>query len=215
MSRRLNFLEPSFEPADVDERTFLDVLGEVHGNFAGARISYGVIGGVASATYGRPRHTNDIDVLIRSDDSVRALDVLSGAAFATQRTDPERLWKAAKRGVVVEVALCTRGDIYLDDVMRARLRQTFFRGVPICAVPPEDLVVMKAIAHEEPSARHWHDALAVIAEARLDWDYLIRRASHGARRVLSLLLYAQSVDLVVPQRVIRGLFSYVDHREDA
>ena len=40
----------------------------------------------------------------------------------------------------------------------------------------------------------------------LDWDYLERRARRAPRRVLSLLIYAQSIDLFVPNRVIRSLF---------
>jgi hypothetical protein len=52
--------------------------------------------------------------------------------------------------------------------------------------------------------------LAVVARCQLDWDYLVRRARrHGARRVLSLLLYAQSNDLVVPNGPIRALFDDV------
>ena len=41
---------------------------------------------------------------------------------------------------------------------------------------PEDLVVMKAISHDEESPRHWHDALGVLATVDLDWDYLLERA---------------------------------------
>lgn len=58
--------------------------------------------------------------------------------------------------------------------------------------------MIKAIANDEPSARHWNDALALIAACDIDWEYLLERASRGARRVLSLLVYAQSNDLVVP-----------------
>jgi hypothetical protein len=47
--------------------------------------------------------------------------------------------------------------------------------------------------------------VAIIAKRELDWDYLLDRARRGPRRMLSLLLYAQSVDLAVPDRVIRRL----------
>ena len=63
--------------------------------------------------------------------------------------------------------------------------------------------------HAEYSPRHWHDALALIVACDLDWDYLARRARHGPRRVLSLLLYAQSNDLPVPARVVQDLFALV------
>jgi hypothetical protein len=47
--------------------------------------------------------------------------------------------------------------------------------------------------------------LAIIAGHELDWDYLLMRARRGPRRVLSLLLYAQSTDLAVPDPVVRQL----------
>jgi hypothetical protein len=68
---------------------------------------------------------------------------------------------------------------------------------------------MKAVVHDEEGPRHWHDALGIIMGTNLDWDYLERRASRAPRRVLSLLLYAHSIDLSVPNGVIRRLFAKV------
>jgi hypothetical protein len=62
------------------------------------------------------------------------------------------------------------------------------------------------VIHDEQTPRHWGDALGVIADSELDWDYLARRARKGARRVLALLLYAQSNDLVVTDETVRALF---------
>ena len=61
------------------------------------------------------------------------------------------------------------------------------------------------IVAAEAQPRHWYDALGIVATTDLDWRYLMRRARHGIRRVLSFLLYAQSVDLPVPSWVIRDL----------
>ena len=69
------------------------------------------------------------------------------------------------------------------------------------------MLVIKAVVNDEHIPRHWYDALGLISFCPLDWDYLVRRAKQfGARRVLSLLLYAQSNDLVVPAGPIRELF---------
>jgi len=65
--------------------------------------------------------------------------------------------------------------------------------------------VIKAIAHDEETPRHWFDALGILARGGIDWDYLVRRASRGPRRVLSLLLYALSMDLVVAPEAVRAL----------
>ena len=69
---------------------------------------------------------------------------------------------------------------------------------------------MKALAASEDTPRYWYDALGIIGHADLDWDYLIRRArANGPRRILALLLYAWSNDLVVPGDPVRTLFDLV------
>jgi hypothetical protein len=81
-----------------------------------------------------------------------------------------------------------------------------FRGRLVPVAPPEDLIVMKAQATSEETPRYWYDALAIIGLTDLDWDYLVARSlQHGARRMLSLLLFAASVDLVVPAAPIAAL----------
>jgi len=70
--------------------------------------------------------------------------------------------------------------------------------------------VMKALAAGEDTARYWYDAIAILARRDLDWEYLSMRArQHGARRILSLLLFATSVDVVVPRRAIDGLYDLI------
>jgi predicted nucleotidyltransferase len=200
--------EPAPE-AEVDEETFLEAFASAVAALERRDVPYVLIGGLASAVHGRPRWTHDIDVFVKPDDARRALDALADAGFVTEETNPHWIYKAWRDGTVVDLIFCVRGDIYVDDEMLSRARAAPFKGRRARVVPPEDLVVIKAIVHDEPSGRHWHDALGVIAATELDWDYLLRRAQHGARRVLSLLVYAQSNDLIVPERVIRELFERV------
>jgi hypothetical protein len=69
---------------------------------------------------------------------------------------------------------------------------------------------MKASAAGEDTARYWYDALGILSRADLDWPYLVARArQHGARRTLSLLLFASSVDLVVPSEPMAELWAAV------
>ena len=69
---------------------------------------------------------------------------------------------------------------------RSGSRSVSLAGVDVPAIPPEDLIVIKAIVHDEESPRHWHDALGVLAGTSLDWDYLLERAKLGPNRLLSL-----------------------------
>jgi predicted nucleotidyltransferase len=201
--------DPSFESRVVDEDTFIGVLGEAVQALEAQGIPYVLIGGIASSILGRPRWTRDLDLFVRHEDALRSLDALAGAGFTTQRTDPFWLYKGIKHGVLVDVIFRSTGDIYLDDEMLSRSRVEEFRGQPVRVMAPEDLLVIKAVVHDEKTPRHWYDALGIIGHSDLDWDYLLRRARRAARRVLSLLLYAQSNDLLVPPAVVRELFEMI------
>lgn len=203
---------PSWD--EGEERAFVDVLTETVHEFDGAGIPHLLMGGIGSASHGRPRWTHDIDVFIRPEDALRGLTVLRDRGFETEETYPDWLFKAFKSDVMVDLIFRSSGGILLDDEMLQRAQVIEFKGVSVRVIPPEDLVIIKAIVHDEHMPRHWHDALAVLAICDLDWEYLVRRArQYGARRVLSLLIYAQSNDLIVPAWVIRKLFATIDEAE--
>jgi predicted nucleotidyltransferase len=185
------------------EQAFGDAIDAIQD----AGIPYVVIGGLASSLLGRPRMTNDVDLLLRSEeDARRALDALAAAGFDTEETNPSWIFKACRDDVTIDLMFWLKGDIYLDDQMLERAPLEEFAGRRISVMPPEDLIVVKAVIHDEQTPRHWHDALGVIADQELDWEYLFARARHGARRVLALLVYAQANDLIVPDDAIRGLY---------
>lgn len=194
--------------AGSDDDTFARVLAASVTAVESTGVPYCVIGGLGSTAVGRPRWTRDIDFLVRPNDARAVLAAFTEAGFDTEETDQTWLFKAFSEGVLVDVIFQVSG-IYLDDEMAARSEAGEAMGVSFRAVAPEDLLVMKAIVHQEKTPRHWHDALGVIAARELDWEYLVRRAKAGPRRVLSLLVYAQSNDLVVPDQPIRQLFELV------
>lgn len=198
-----------FEGGRVEEAVFLRVLGETIDVVDHAGIPYVVMGGIGSAALGRPRWSHDIDLFVKPGYAEQAVEAFAAAGFATQLTDPQWLYKALKDGVLVDVIFMGAGGIYFDDEMFTRSTVEEFKGQRIRVIAPEDLVVIKAVVHREETGRHWFDALSIIANCNLDWDYLVRRAKHGARRVLSLLIYAQSNDMLVPTGVIRRLFAEI------
>ena len=195
------------EPTDEDlQKTFAETVQALQA----AEVPYLLIGGLSASAFARPRITDDIDVFVRPDVALRTLKVLEEAGFRTEQTDDQWLYKAFKHGVLVDVIFRSSGDVYVDDEMLARADLQEHWGVSAPLVSPEDLLVIKAVATTEDGSHHWYDALAVIARCPLDWEYLIRRARQaGPRRVLSLLLYAESNDLAVPAEVIENLFEVV------
>jgi hypothetical protein len=193
----------------ADDLAFAEVLAETVDALEAATIPYALIGGIASSGLGRPRWTHDIDVFVKPQDAERALDSLAARGFRTEKTDPRWLLKAFKQDVMVDIIFRSTGGFHLDEEMLQRSVRGEFLGHSVRFIPPEDLLIMKAVVHDEGNPRHWHDALGIIAGAELDWDYLLRRAMRAPRRVLSLLLYAHSSDLAVPNRVVRALFDRV------
>ena len=210
MAPGTNFVEPAEGESQADDDLFGAVLTETVAALDRAQVRYVFMGGIGAATHGRPRWTHDIDVFVRPEEAERALRVLAHVGFRTEKTFPDWLYKAFKHDVMVDVIFQSVGGILLDEEMLERAQVEDFRGHRLRIMAPEDLLVIKAIVHDEHTPRHWHDALALVSRCELDWDYLVRRARrHGARRVLSLLLYAQSNDLVVPAGPVRALFDEV------
>lgn len=173
------------------------------------------MGGISAFALARPRITRDIDVFIRPGDVERVRDALCGAGFEVADHDPTWLIKAWKRGVLVDVIFRSSGGIYLDDEMLRRQDTGEFMGVAAPLIAPEDLLVIKALTAHEGNPQHWYDAMAIISRCELDWEYLLQRAHQtGPRRILSLLLFAESTDLLVPSNVVQALFDAVHPRQE-
>jgi predicted nucleotidyltransferase len=180
-----------------------DVVTALHG------MAYGLIGGVASTAYGRPRWTKDIDVFCRAEDAEAVLERLTERLFEVERTNPMWIYKAFRDDVQIDVIFKVRNEVYFDEEMAARVRPVDLEGVSVPVLAPEDIVVMKAMAVDEESPWHWYDALGIITLVDLDWEYLHVRARKSPNRVLSLLHYATSIDVPVPVSAMRRLHELV------
>jgi len=167
------------------------------------------VGGIAAGLLGRGRYTGDIDLFVRPEDSRRSLQSLERAGFETSELNPHWIFKGIRGSVLVDVLFTLKGDIRLDDEMLERAPVRTFLGVDIPLLPPEDLIIVKAIVFDEETPRHWYDALGMIAGGPLDWDYLVRRARKSPGRMLSLLTFARSNDLLVPRSAIERLYRMV------
>ena len=193
----------------AEDEVFDRVLGETIDALENSRVPYSLIGGIAATGFGRPRWTHDIDVFVRPEDAERTLEILAEIGFSTEKVDHTWLFKGYRDRVMVDVIFRSAGGIYFDTEMFERSVQMSFRGRQVRLLPPEDLLIIKAVVHNETGPRHWHDALGILTRTELDWEYLLRRAHQAPRRVLSLLVYAHSLDLLVPNWVIRRLFEQI------
>jgi predicted nucleotidyltransferase len=200
----------------AEQERFLEVLDLTIHTVRDAEVPFVVIGSIASAALGRPRWSSrgaDIDLFVRADDAARALAALSSAGFATEQGEPHWMLRAARSGVTVDLIYRAAGDLYLDEEMLSRAEEAEFLGRKLPFVSREDLLVMKALAFGEQTPSYWHEALGIVARGDLDWEYVLWRARHGTKRILSLLLYAQSNDLPVPPRAVHELFDLTEGGE--
>lgn len=204
------------DPSERVDRPFEKALQDAVEALEDAQVAYLLMGGVSSAALGRPRNTHDIDIFVAPEGSFRALQALAGAGFKTEETNPRWLYKAWKYGVMVDVIFRSAGDIYLDGEMIARATRRTFGDCEAQVISPEDLLVIKAITAAEHVPHQWYDALALLSSTDLDWDYLVSRARrHGVRRILSLLIYAESNDIWVPPGPVLELFECLYSRAAA
>jgi len=199
----------------MDEETFRRVLAEAIRVAESTGLPHAFMGGIASTALGRPRWTHDVDLLVRPGDARAMLRAFEAAGFDTEETDQAWLYKATRDGVLVDVVFESTGGIVLDDEMLSRVRPASFDGLRLSVLAPEDLLVIKAIVHREHRQRHWFDALALVETGELDWPYLLRRAEPNPRRVASLLLYAQTDGMDVPDWVIEELLAKAHEQEGA
>jgi hypothetical protein len=191
---------------------FCEVLDETVSALDESGIPYALMGGIAVAALGSQRFTHDIDVFVKPEDAEVALEALEAKGFRTEKTDLLWLFKGFKNDVLVDVIFKSAGTVRLDQEMLERSRIVEFYGRKIRALGPEDLFVIKALVLNEHCLnfdgnclRHLSDVLGLIRSCELDWEYVLKRARLGPRRMLGLLIYAQSLDLLVPNRVIKAL----------
>ncbi|HEY8278275.1 MAG TPA: nucleotidyltransferase [Bdellovibrionota bacterium] len=206
---------PSINPSQVSARNteegdrFNAVLFSALDAMEETKIPFALIGGVASSGLGRPRSTHDIDIFVRPEDAEATLRALAKKNFRTEKFDIEWLFKAFKDEILVDVVFRSKGDIYFDEEMQQHKRLVEYHGRKIPVVSPEDLAIIKCAVHYEGGPHHWHDALAILSHASIDWNYLLHRARRAPRRLLSLLIYAQSSDILIPNHVIAHLYDYI------
>jgi len=193
----------------VNEPMFHEALKAAATALEGAQVPHLFIGGLASMVHGRTSWTHDLDVMVSPRDQPAAIAALLDAGFAELPSPASWLSKAAWGDVVIDIIHMATGPIFLDEEMLEHSVSQCVWGTDVRIMGAEDLVLAKAIACDEETAHYWWDALAVLAARPLDWEYLVSRARRGPRRILSLLLFAQSNDLAVPSSAVRALLDMV------
>jgi hypothetical protein len=115
-----------------------------------------VIGGLAVSLLARPRVTRDVEAMVLLPEDRWAAFLDAGAAFGFVPRLPDALAFAREArvlllrhqptGIDVDVAL---GSLPFEEEAVARAATMQVGGVPVPLPTPEDLVIMKAVAHRD------------------------------------------------------------------
>lgn len=115
-----------------------------------------VIGGLAASLLGRPRITRDLDAMILLEEERWASHAAAGIEFGFEGRISDLLEFAAEARVLllhhrptsldIDIAL---GRLPFEVEAVSRRRMKTFAGVKIPLPTPEDLIIMKAVAHRD------------------------------------------------------------------
>ncbi len=133
---------------------FEKVLGDLTRWFSGSSVDFLVIGGIAVSLLARPRTTQDIDVLSLLDESQWEDFVKTGSRFGFVPRINDALEFAQKNRILLMRHKKSQLDIDIsfgilpfeeESIKRKVIREMGMLKLPLPT--PEDLIIMKAVAH--------------------------------------------------------------------
>jgi hypothetical protein len=160
----------------------------LHPIFEQAGISYYITGGVASSTFGDPRATRDLDIVmaVQWDQLDRLVQALEVNGFYVPGVDDIRSGRMQTLGVthqetIARADLIVAGTEDFDREKFARRRQIEILGSgTFYFASPEDVVLNKLRwGKKSQSEKQWRDVLGVlkVQGETLDFDYLLHWAN--------------------------------------
>jgi predicted nucleotidyltransferase len=162
-----------------------------------ARVPFMLGGSLAVWVRGGPESCNDLDLMVRPEDSEDALVALEDAGMRGERPPEDWLFKAWDGDVLVDLIFGPKGLTIDDD--------TFDRAVPVSAfglevrvMALEDVLITKLRALHE----HYLDYDSLLQMARsvreqIDWDQ-VRRATKSSPYARAFFTLVEELGVVEP-----------------
>jgi hypothetical protein len=132
----------------------LAALGDLTAWLKAAQVPGVIIGGVAASLLGRPRVTRDVDALVVLDETEWARFLAAGERFGFAPRRPDAidfarqarvlLVQHAPSGIDVDIVF---GALPFEEEVVANAISVDVAGIRLSLPTPEDLVIMKAVAH--------------------------------------------------------------------
>jgi predicted nucleotidyltransferase len=132
----------------------LSTLRDLTRWFEAEDVSYAVIGGVAASLLATPRLTRDVDAVVLHDRDPSESFLAAGRSFGFEPRQPDTLEFAHKTrvlllrheasGIDTDISF---GALPFERESVERARRVDVAGISLALPAPEDLIVMKAVAH--------------------------------------------------------------------
>lgn len=173
----ISFLE-EIEHGEAPEvaQPFQEMLRRLHNVLETHGFPYVIIRGLATAIWGAPRTTADVDVVLLIPEE-KGEDLLHALEEAGFMTGPDALLKL-KGGRPVKLAFTRRFSVdlrvasfHLDREAIRRAREVSLFGLPLRFAAPEDLIVYK-LARWDPIDQSDVRSILESQRAQMDVDYL-------------------------------------------
>jgi len=167
----------------TDQKDFLEKIIQALNK---AQIPYMLSGSLASSFYGRPRATNDVDIVIAPTEKQLILFVQSlGKNYYVSLDAVRSAFKNNSTFNIIDIQAGWKADIIIrkdrpfSSEEFQRRKNYKIMGMDIWATSPEDAILTKLEwAKESDSELHFNDAfgIAVVQWEQLDTDYLTKWA---------------------------------------
>jgi len=175
-----NYIPTGESPMWIQDSVQLAI--KLHPIFEELGISYYITGGVAAISYGEPRTTQDLDLVmaISLDVIDRLSDALTEAGFYVPGIDDVKSGRM-RTLQIIEMESISRADLVVagtDEFERlkfARRRAIEFEGTALYFASPEDVILNKLRWRQRSgSEKQWRDVLGVlkVQAENLDYGYM-------------------------------------------
>src|SRR5215217_1107897 len=155
-----------------DEQPFSDLeatLKKAASALRGAGVPFLLGGSLASWARGGPETRHDLDLMIKREDTERALAALTAAGMRAEDPPEEWLVKVWDGDVLVDLIFSPKG-LQIDDAVIARGEEMSVLSMQMRVMAIEDVLITKLMALTEHNLRY--GALLGIARAlreQVDW----------------------------------------------
>ncbi len=171
----------------------LEVLKDVTAKLSSRNIEYFLVGSLAAMQYGRPRFTNDIDLVVeirpsqlRDFAELFKIDEYYCPPPEILRDEVVRMGSFnlihQSTGMKVDVVVLKNTEFYLSEFSR-RKKITLAAGVDVFIASAEDVIIKKLDFYREGgSEKHLTDIREIVAATPLDQRYLDKWIDHFGLR---------------------------------